>query len=153
MNWCVPYLWSTIGRSGLVVRHIPPLLWVCSMTRLFLKLRGPYLWPQATSGPNPLVSELLPGPRAPAACRCNSLLPQAAAPRACVTVSQTSQGRFDQALMQAPHGVARCLTIACQGLQEQLKEPLSEDSLVGAYTLGRHFANSMRVPMKTAVRC
>ena len=50
--------------------------------------------------------------------------------------------------MQAAHGVARCLTIACQGLQEQRNEPLSEDSLVAAYTLGRHFANSMRVPMQ-----
>ena len=80
---------------------------------------GPYLWPQATSGPKPLVSDLLPGPKAPAARRRNSLLPQAAAPRACVNVTQTRQGRFEQALMQAAHGVARCLTIACQWLQEQ----------------------------------
>ena len=109
---------------------------------------GPYLWPQATSGPKPLVSDLLPGPRASDARRRNSLPPEAAAPRACVTVTQTRQERFDQALMQAAHGVARCLTIACQGLQEQRKEPLSEDSLVAAYTLGRHFANSMRVPMQ-----
>ena len=50
--------------------------------------------------------------------------------------------------MQAANGVARCLTIACQGLQEQRNEPLSEDSLVAAYTLGRHFANNMRVPMQ-----
>ena len=109
---------------------------------------GPYLWPQATSEPKPLVSDLLPTPRAPAARRRNSLLPEAAAPRACVTVTQTRQGSFNQASMQAAHGVARCLTIACQGLQEQRKEPLSEDSLVAAYTLGRHFANSMRVPMQ-----
>ena len=109
---------------------------------------GPYLWPQATSGPKPLVSDLLPGPRAPAARWRNSLLLEAGAPRACVTVTQTRQGRFDQALMQATHGVARCLMIACQGLQEQRKELLSEDSLVAAYTLGRHFANSMRVLMQ-----
>ena len=95
-----------------------------------------------------MVRDLLPGPRAPAAGRRNSLLPEAADPRACVTVTQTRQRRFDQALMQAAHGVARCLTIACQGLQEQRKEPFSEDSLVAAYTLGRHFANSMRVPMQ-----
>ena len=50
--------------------------------------------------------------------------------------------------MQAAHGVARCLTIACQGLHEQRNEPLSEDSLVAAHTQGRHFANSMRVPMQ-----
>ena len=50
--------------------------------------------------------------------------------------------------MQAAYGVALCLTIACQGLQEQRKEPLSEDNMVAAYTLGRHFANSMRVPMQ-----
>ena len=108
----------------------------------------PYMWPQATSGPKPLVSDLLPGPKAPAARQRNSLLPEAAAPRACVIVTQTRQGRFDQALIQAAHGAARCFTIACQGLQEQRKEPLSEDSLVAAYTLGRHFANSMRVPMQ-----
>ena len=109
---------------------------------------GPYLWPQATSGPKPLVSDLLPGPKAPASRRRNSLLPEAAAPRACVTVTQTRQERFDQALMQATHAAARCLTIACHGLQEQRKELLSEDSLVAAYTLGRLFANSMRGPMQ-----
>ena len=91
------------------------------------------------------MSDLLPGPKAPAARQRNSLLPQAAVPRACVTVIQTRQERFDQALLQAAHGAARCLTIACQ---EQCKEPLSEDSLVAAYMLGRHFANSMRVPMQ-----
>ena len=109
---------------------------------------GPYLWPQATSGPKPLVSDLLPGPKAPAARRRNSLLPEAAVPRACVTVTQTRQERFDQALLQAAQGAARRLTIACQGLQAQRKEPLTEDSLVAAYTMGRHFANSMRVPMQ-----
>ena len=36
---------------------------------------GPYPLPQATSGPKPLVSDLLPGPKAPAARRRNSLLP------------------------------------------------------------------------------
>ena len=109
---------------------------------------GPYLWPQATSGPKPLVSDLLLGPTAPAARRRNLLLPEAASPRACVTVTQTRQERFDQALMQAAHGAARCPTRACQGLQEQREEPLSEDSLVAAFTLGRHFVNSMRVPMQ-----
>ena len=93
-------------------------------------------------------SDLLPGPSVPDARWHNSLLPEAAAPRACVTITQTRQERFDQALMQAAHGVARCLTIACQGLHEQRKEPLSEDSLVAAYTQCRHFANSMRVPMQ-----
>ena len=74
---------------------------------------GPYLWPQATSGPKPLVSDLLPGPKALAIRRRNWLLPEAAVPCACVTVTQTRQGRFDHALMQAAHGVARCLMIAC----------------------------------------
>ena len=115
-----------------VIRHVTP---------------GPYLWPQATSGPT-VVSDVLPGPKALAARRRNSLLPEAAAPRASVTVTQTRQERFDQALLQAAHGAARCLTIACQGLQEQRKEPLSEDSLVAAHTLRRHFANCMRVPMQ-----
>ena len=109
---------------------------------------GPYLWLQATSGPKPLVSDLLPSPKARASGRRNSLLPEAAVPRACVTVTQTRQERFDQALLQAAHGAARCLTIACQGLQEQRREPLTEDSLVAAYTLGSHFANSMGVPMQ-----
>ena len=109
---------------------------------------GPYMWPQATSGPKPVVGDLLPGPRPPDARRRNSLLPEAVTPRACVIVTQTRQERFDQALMQAARGVARCLTIACQGLQEQRKEPFSEASLVAAYTLGRHFANSMRVPVQ-----
>ena len=109
---------------------------------------GPYLWPQATSGPKPPVSDLLPGPKAPATSRRNSLLPEAAVPRASVTVTQTRQERFDQALLQAARGAARCLTIAYQGLQEQRQEPLTEDSLVAAYTLGCHFANSMRVPMQ-----
>ena len=107
---------------------------------------GPYLWLQETSGPKPLVSDLLPGPKGPAARRRNSLLPEAAVPRACVTVTHTRQQRFDQALLQAAHGAACYLTIACQGLREAHKEPLTEDSLVAAYTLGRHFANSMRVP-------
>ena len=50
--------------------------------------------------------------------------------------------------MPGTHGVAGCLTIACQGLQEQRNEPLSGASLGAAYTLGRHFANSMRLPMQ-----
>ena len=114
---------------------------------------GPFVWPQATGGPKPLVSDLLPGPMVPiqSGSRApwrNSLLPEAAAPRARVCVTLTRQQRFDQALMHAAHGVARCATIACQGLQEQRNEPLSEDSLVAAYTLGRHFAKNMRVPME-----
>ena len=44
--------------------------------------------------------------------------------------------------------VAGCLSIACQGMQKQRNEPLIEETLVEAYTLGRHFANSMRVPMQ-----
>ena len=131
-------------------------------------MKSPYVWPQATGGPKPLVSDLLPPPKmsvvvdAPpcsivassSAPRRNSLLPEAVAPQAPaqppphVPVKLTRQQRFDQALMQAAHGVARCLTIACQVLQEQRNEPLSEDSLVAAYTLGRHFTNSMRVPMR-----
>ena len=115
--------------------------------------QGPFVWPQATGGPKPLVSDLLPGPLVPVhsgsgAPRRNSLLPETAAPRARVCVTLTWQQRFDQALMQAAHGVARCLTIACQWLRGQRNEPLSEDSLVAAYTLGRHFANNMQVPMQ-----
>ena len=109
---------------------------------------GPYLCPRATSGPKPLVSDLLPGPKARASSRRNSLLPEAAVPRACVTITQTRQERFDQVLLQAAQGGACCPRIACQGLQEQRRESLTEDSLVAAYTLGRHFANSMRVPMQ-----
>ena len=99
-------------------------------------------WAQTT------VSDLLPGPKARPISRRNSLLPEVAVPRACVTVTQTRQERFDQALLQAAQGAARCLTNACQGLQEERQEPLTEDSLVAAYTLGRHFANSMQVPMQ-----
>ena len=65
-----------------------------------------------------------------------------------VTVRLTRQQQFDQALMQACHGIARCVRIAMQGLGEQRREPLSEDSLVAAYTVGRHFAESMRIPMQ-----
>ena len=118
-------------------------------------LVGPFVWPQATGGSKPLVSDMLPGPtmrvqsgsRAP---RRNTLLLEDATPRARVCVTLTRQQRFDQALMQAAHGVARCLTIACQGLQEQRNELLSDDSLVAVYTytLGRHFANNMWVPMQ-----
>ena len=50
--------------------------------------------------------------------------------------------------MQVCHGSARCVRIAMQGLGEQPREPLSEDSLVAAYTMGRHFAESMRIPMQ-----
>ena len=84
----------------------------------------------------------------PGARRRNSLLPEDAAPRACVSITLTRQQLFDEAPMKAAHGVACCLTIACQGLQQQHNEPMSEDSLVAAYTLGRHFANHLRVPMQ-----
>ena len=65
-----------------------------------------------------------------------------------VHVSLTQQQRFDQAPMQTAHGVAHCLTNACQRLQEQRNEPLVDDSLVVVCTLRRHFANNMRVPLK-----
>ena len=48
--------------------------------------------------------------------------------------------------MQMCHGIARCVRIAMQGLGEQRRGPLSEDSLVAAYMVGRHFAESMRIP-------
>ena len=35
-----------------------------------------------------------------------------------------------------------------RGLGEQRREPLSEESLVAAYTVGHHFAESMRIPMQ-----
>ena len=129
---------------------------------------SPYVWPQATGGRRPLVSDLLPPPNmslgvdAPScstiassssAPRRKSLVPEATAPQAPaqllahVHVESTGPQRFDQALMWAAHGVARCLTIACQGVQEQRNESLTDDSLVAAYTVGRHFADSMRVPM------
>ena len=85
--------------------------------------------------------------------RHNSLMPEAVDPKTPVPalphvhVQLTRQHCFAHALMQAAHGVARCLTIACQGLQEQHNEHLSEDRLLADYTLGRHFTNSMRVPM------
>ena len=60
-----------------------------------------------------------------------------------MTVRLTRQQQFDQALMQTCHGIARSVRIAMQGL-----EPLSEDSMVAACTVGRHFAESMRIPMQ-----
>ena len=65
-----------------------------------------------------------------------------------MTVRLTRQQQFDQALMTTCHGIARCVRIAMQGLGEQRREPLSEESLVAAYTVGRHFAESMRIPMQ-----
>ena len=120
---------------------------------------GPFVWLEATGGPRPLVSDLLPRPTmavesSSSALRRNSLLTKAAASLAHVQlvpqvhVTLTRQQRLDQALMQAAHGVARCVTIACQGLQDQRNEPFSEDSLVAAYMLGHHFANIMCVPMQ-----
>ena len=65
-----------------------------------------------------------------------------------MTVRLTRQQQCDQALMTTCHGIARCVRIAMQGLGEQRREPLSEESLVAAYTVGRHFAESMRIPMQ-----
>ena len=74
-----------------------------------------------------------------------------------MTVRLTRQQGFDQALMQTCHGIARCVRIAMQGLGEQRQETLSEDSLLAAYTVGRQFAESMRIPMQESsdviVRC
>ena len=50
--------------------------------------------------------------------------------------------------MQTCHGIARCVRIAVQGLGEQRRELLSSDSLVAAYAVGRHFAESMQIPMQ-----
>ena len=65
-----------------------------------------------------------------------------------MTVRLTRQQQFDQALMTTCHGIARCVHIAMQGLGKQRREPLSKQSLVAAYTVGRHFAESMRIPMQ-----
>ena len=65
-----------------------------------------------------------------------------------ITVRLTRQQQFHQALMQTCHGIARCVRIAMQGLGQQRREPLSEDSLVAPYMVGRHFAESMRSPMQ-----
>ena len=65
-----------------------------------------------------------------------------------MTVRLTRPQQFDQAPMQTSHGIARCVRIAMQGLGEQRREPLSEDSLVAAYTVGRHWAEPMRIPMQ-----
>ena len=65
-----------------------------------------------------------------------------------MTVQLTRHQQFDQALMTTCHGIARCVRIAMQGLGEQRREPLSEESLVAAYTVGRHFVESMRIPMQ-----
>ena len=87
----------------------------------------------------------------------SSLLPESSSPGpqpgvppnpALMTVRLTRQQQFDQALMTTCHGIARCIRIAMQGLGEQRREPLSEESLVAAYTVGRHFAESMRIPMQ-----
>ena len=65
-----------------------------------------------------------------------------------VTVRLPRQQQFHQASMQTCHGIAQCVRIAMQGLGGQRREPLSQDSLVAAYTVGRHFAKSMRIPMQ-----
>ena len=50
--------------------------------------------------------------------------------------------------MQTCHRIAQCVRIAMQGLGQQRREPLSEDSLVAAYTSGCHFAEALRIPMQ-----
>ena len=65
-----------------------------------------------------------------------------------MTVQLSRQQQFDQALMQTCQGIARCVRIAMPGLGEQRRELLSEESLLAAYTVGRHFAKSMRIPMQ-----
>ena len=74
-----------------------------------------------------------------------------------MTVRLIRQQPLDQALMTTCHGIARCVRIAMQGLGEQRREPLLEESLVAAYTPGRHFAESMRIPLQESsdviVRC
>ena len=50
--------------------------------------------------------------------------------------------------MQTCPGIAQNVRIAMQGLGEQRREPLSEDALVAAHIVGRHFAESMRIPMQ-----
>ena len=72
-------------------------------------------------------------------------VPPNAAP---MTVRLTRQQQFDQALMTTCHGTARSVRITMQGLGEQRREPLSEESPVAAYTSGCHFAESMRIPMQ-----
>ena len=93
--------------------------------------------------------------------RRSSLLPESSSPTcspgpqpsvppkpAATTVRLTRQQQLDQALVQTCHGIARCVRIAVQGLGEQRRELLSEDSLVAAYAVGRHFAESMQIPMQ-----
>ena len=46
--------------------------------------------------------------------------------------------------MALPGGVR----IAMQGSGEQRREPLLQESLVAAHTVGRHFAESMQIPMQ-----
>ena len=57
-----------------------------------------------------------------------------------MTVRLTREQQLDQALMTTRHGIAWCVRITMQGLGEQRREPLSEESLVAAYAVGRHFA-------------
>ena len=64
------------------------------------------------------------------------------------TVEVTRQQQFDQALLTTCHGIARCVRIAMQGLGEQQREPLSEESLVAAYTVGRHLQSPCGFPCK-----
>ena len=74
-----------------------------------------------------------------------------------MTVRLTRPQQFDQELMQTCHGIARCVRIAMQGLGELWRHPSSEASLVAAYTVGRHFAESVRILMQESsdviVRC
>ena len=69
-------------------------------------------------------------------------------PPAPASVWLSQQQQFDQALMQTSHGIARCVRSAMQGVGEQRRDPVSEESLVAAYTVARHFGESMRIPMQ-----
>ena len=51
--------------------------------------------------------------------------------------------------MQISHGIARCLCILMQGLNER-RDPLSEDTLVATCALGCHFSKAICVPMQDA---
>ena len=50
--------------------------------------------------------------------------------------------------MQTCHEIAPCVCIAMQGLGEQQRAPLSKDSVVAAYTVRHHFAESMWIAMQ-----
>ena len=61
----------------------------------------------------------------------------------------TTQACFVEALLETAEAMARCLRLACQGLQDQRHDAITADGLVAAYTIGHYSANAMRVPMQT----